>query len=95
MKVFLLHFQDIQQNIFLQRADIIALQETWTSSDMTLLCPLQRHHAVLRYREQRGGVRERRGGVAIFVHQDFDYSVINTVAINLECVGIQVKSLPM
>ena len=92
---FLPHFQDIQQNIFLQRADIIALQETWTSSDMTLLCPLQKHHAVFRHREQRGGVREQHGGVAILVHQDFDYSVINTAAINLECVGIQVKSPPM
>ena len=35
------------------------------------------------------------GGVAIFVHEDFDYSVIDTSSINLECIGIEVKSPPM
>ena len=48
---YLPHLQDIKQNNFLQRADIIALQETWTSSGMTLTSLSERHVPVFKHRD--------------------------------------------
>ena len=91
---YLPHFKDIINSSCIRQSDIIALQETWTASNMTLQSILETHHLEVRHRPNPDGSQcgHVKGGVAILVHQDFDYAVIDTSASNIECIGILIKA---
>lgn len=86
------HFHDITHNNFLKHTDIIAFQETWTTPVDTIQPPTPRYQPVFVHRSTHQKSLSSKGGVAIFVHEDFTFQQIDTTASNIECVAIHLTS---
>lgn len=90
------HFMDISQNQLFQRADIINIQETWTNSNMTVDSPLCNHNLILQHRRHDPEQQKyTKGGVGILIHHDFEYAVLDTSAVDIECISIRISTPPL
>lgn len=89
------HYHDIKNNSFFHQADIIALQETWTSPNDRVQPPNTRYQAVFAHRMTHQNNQSPQGGVAIFVHEDFDFIQIDTSMADIECVAVHITSPPV
>lgn len=89
------HFHDIRNNSLLNQTDIIAFQETWTTNLDTIQPPTLRYQAVFVHRSTHQSSVPSKGGVGIFVHEDFNFQQIDTATSNIECVAIHLTSPTM
>ena len=90
---FLRHLKDIKWNQFMQENDIIALQETWLTDEQceNLEKPFTMHSIVYSNRKsQTSSQQSPGGGVALLIHQDFDFQLIDTSKITLECIAVEI-----
>jgi len=91
------HIQDISHNQLLQNADIITLQETGTHQNMTIHSPLANHALILQHRQQQDNEQHsyNKGGVGLLIPQDSEYTVIDTSALQIECIAIKISAPPL
>ena len=91
------HIQEISQNQLFQKADSITLQETWTHQNVTIHSPLANHTLILQHRQQQDNEQHsyNKGGVGLLFHQDFEYTVIDTSALQIECIAIKISAPPL
>ncbi|WAR14429.1 PIF1-like protein [Mya arenaria] len=89
------HLQDVNSSLFLKHMDIIALQETWLKQQIQFTNPFPLHRQFLSYRQYRPnheGVYAK-GGVALYIHQDFTSTLIDTTATSIECVAVELSDI--
>ena len=94
----LAHLKDIKFNQFIQENDIIALQETWLTDKQckNLVNPFVVHSIVYYNRKSQSSSQQSPGGgVALLIHQDFDFELIDTSKITLECLAVEIVSPSM
>ena len=82
------HIEDINQNLFLSRASIICLQETWLRTTQTVNS-LPGHTLISACRDSP------RGGVALFINKNIQYTEVSTAGFQIECVAIKLFNPPV
>lgn len=93
------NLQEICSNSFLQQMDIIALQETWLNPQISFTNPFPLYRQFLCNRQiqtsgnlvQQG--KHNKGGVALYVHNDFSCTPVDTTDIPIECLAIELTDI--
>jgi exonuclease III len=93
------HIKDFTTNTINHQSDIIAIQETWICNTTAFRNPLTNHNVYLQTRNYNNipNIPENlqtaeKGGVSLFIHEDYHCEQILTGNCGIECVAVNITS---